>query len=234
MANKTSWKSIGGNAFRRKMWFARLRAAGNYINRCKGEKGKCKNLTGGSAKVLKANEFANVSPRDGKAAMAKMQAKGRENAKKGLFADTKGAQAARVALVKNIRQTQQEKALTGGQKVRGGKFDVDIKGRKATVKSRQAGERTVGTTSAVGVRSDKAKRIKSEQSRQSAQSMRKKERTGKVKSTQQRELSNEFSSLERGERTPTPATKKEKWFSSRKKTAKSKSKKRPKNVRESN
>jgi hypothetical protein len=211
MANKTSWKTITGNRFARAMWFARLRATGAYDANCKRKKGICKTKTKGSAAVLRAGKFANVGPRDGAKAMAEMRKATEANKKKGLAKGGAESAKARVALVRNVRKLQQEAVKSGKEKVRGAKISVSLKSANVTPKGGKT--RQVKVQNAVGVSAKKVSEIKrqaSESSRQFALSMRKKERTGKLKSTQQRKLSAKFKAMERGETVATPKRKSKK------------------------
>lgn len=89
MANKTSWKSISGNPFARRMWFLRLKAAGLYDSNCSKKKGLCKNKTKGSATALRQTKYANMSPPSRKGKETPLRSKKameellREAAKKG-------------------------------------------------------------------------------------------------------------------------------------------------------
>ena len=199
--NKGTWRSISGNRFAKAMWFARLRSSGAFDPDCKEKKGKCKGKTKGSSKVLKAGRFANTGPRNGPKAVSDMRKATAENVKKGLFKKGGGGTGARIALTRNIRQQQQEAVKSGREKVRGAKFSSSLKSANVTPEGGKT--RQVKVKTAVGVNAKRA----SEANRQSAQAMRKKERTGKVKSTQQRQLSAKFGAMERGERVTTPKRK---------------------------
>jgi hypothetical protein len=208
MANKTSWKTISGNRFARAMWFARLRATGAYDSNCKLKKGICKTKTKGSAAVLRAGKFANVGPRDGAKAMSEMKKATEANKKKGLFKGGTESSAARTALVRNVRKLQEQSVKSGGKKVRGAKISVSLKSANVTPKGGKT--RQVKVQNAVGVSAKKVAEIKrqvAESDRQFALSMRRKERTGKLKSTQQRKLSAKYKAMERGETVATPKRK---------------------------
>jgi len=212
MANKTSWKTISGNRFARAMWFHRLRATGAYDPDCKLKKGICKTKTKGSAGILRTGEFANMGPRDGAQAMAKMRKAVEANKKKGLFKSSAESKAARLALVRNVRKLQQETVKSGGKKVRGAKISVSLKGAYITP---QGGKRKrVDVATVTGEKSKRMAKIREEVSRQKVEanrqfalSMRRKERTGKLTSTQQRKLLAKYKAMERGETVATPKRK---------------------------
>lgn len=58
--------SVSNNNFARKLWFARLRAAGLYRKQCTKAVGACAKMTKVSATTLKTTKYANLSPRSQK------------------------------------------------------------------------------------------------------------------------------------------------------------------------
>lgn len=149
MANATSWRSVNGNNFARKMWFARLRAAGLFDKKCARGKGVCKQKTKSAATALKQTKYANMSPpsRKGKEtalrskkAIAELLAQG---AKKGNSTPQQ-----RTALVKAMRS----QGVQRGAKTSLNKVDARVKGRKGQVKK-------IRYTSATNVSSKSAKLI---------------------------------------------------------------------------
>jgi hypothetical protein len=206
MANKTTWKSIKGRDFRRKMWFARLRAAGLYRSRCKAGVGLCKNITSGSAAALKANEFAHVSPRGkiGKKKYEKMLQRGRDVYAKGFHKKEGTPQVA--ALLQNLRKLKKDKGSLGGAKFSLTKADARVKQVSGKVTKRT-------TAAAMKTNKKNVKEIKKGLNDAFAKTMQKREKQRKLQSTQIKQLKSKFSAMERGERTPTPFSKAKKQSS---------------------
>ncbi len=113
MANKTSWRSVKGNNFARKMWFARLRASGFYDLKCKREVGACKNKTSATVGALKQTKYANLSPKSkkGKVTPSRSERAIKELIKQGRKKGN-STPLQRVALAKTLRKQGPQRGAT--------------------------------------------------------------------------------------------------------------------------
>lgn len=135
--NSGTWTSVSASPFRRKLWFARLRASGKFRNRCTGEKGKCKNLTKTSADIVNASNWANIGPRNGKKKFGELIKKGKENKEKGLFSNTSEASKAQMAITQNVRKRKKEAQEEGG-KLRGARISANKTDVRVTADGRES------------------------------------------------------------------------------------------------